>query len=485
MQILIIISCTKDEFTIGENELILEIESLVPTSYSVTVNYKLSNNCQKVGILWDTKEINIESANIDILELGKNSIDFSGLISGSEYYFKLCEYSDSTNIVYSEEKSVYLKNLDIVFNKEIQIADGPLFPSAVLLLRNNQFILAADVDKGLNVDKETWIGKVDLDGNVIWSFVFNIMDDGREPIFELMELDNGDLIGIGFSVHYTDRGIPQWYMVAIRFTTDGNLIYKQHFFQYWYHHYDFTKLSENGLLHIYTTSDSTYHQSSDEQFLTEFIVNSEGEVNYVKNINFHKDLVNLQPKGENAYLSSGNKSKGDHMISSDIRIRKLDENFNLLWEKDFGGPVDDRIGTYKFVSTSNENSVFFGQHGRNTAIDGEDYWVFEIDDSGNINWEYKVGKKNFTYGPGYGNYNSDDQSILTIYQETYSPSVPLYTVNRVSKIKEGRLIWNFLFGEENTNANNPWYFNVFQVNDHIYLFGYSSNVHLNIVKFKP
>ena len=81
--------------------------------------------------------------------------------------------------------------------------------------------------------------------------------------------------------------------------------------------------------------------------------------------------------------------------SKDIWLVKLDADGNILWDKSYGGSVDDYPA--KLIQTSDGNFVFCGF---TSSVDGDvvgahgtlgDGWVVEIDPDGNILWQHPIG----------------------------------------------------------------------------------------------
>ena len=80
--------------------------------------------------------------------------------------------------------------------------------------------------------------------------------------------------------------------------------------------------------------------------------------------------------------------------SSDIWIIKIDENGNLIWEKNFGGSSFDES---KKVIQSTSNDFYIVGSSRSNDFDvttnngNKDIWILKIDSNGNLIWEKSIG----------------------------------------------------------------------------------------------
>lgn len=113
------------------------------------------------------------------------------------------------------------------------------------------------------------------------------------------------------------------------------------------------------------------------------------------------DILNLGSEGfiiiGDSYSNNGDVS-GHHGSTSyfDVWIVKLDVDHNIEWERSYGGTSDEHPGSIVQTpdgyvigasSSSNDGDVS-GNHG------SLDYWVFKIDNSGEIIWSHLYGGTN-------------------------------------------------------------------------------------------
>jgi uncharacterized repeat protein (TIGR01451 family) len=130
-------------------------------------------------------------------------------------------------------------------------------------------------------------------------------------------------------------------------------------------------------------------------------LNSLGIIQWQKSLggtNVDLGQVVIQTSDE-GYLIGGrtNSINGDVTIGfglTDCWIIKLDSNGNLVWQKSFGGSGGEQIYDLQEISSGGYVVAAYS-----TSSDGDlssnyggwDYWVFMIDDTGNLIWERNYG----------------------------------------------------------------------------------------------
>ncbi len=123
-------------------------------------------------------------------------------------------------------------------------------------------------------------------------------------------------------------------------------------------------------------------------------LNHEGNVIWIKEIN-EPDLQFMDGFGveevTNGYLITGYQQ--DVSYQTQAFIYKLSQDGEVLWKRDYGGANSDFAGTIK---KRNDNSYFIGggeakpQSGIGEPGFWLRTWLFEIDSSGNLLWEWKT-----------------------------------------------------------------------------------------------
>lgn len=97
-----------------------------------------------------------------------------------------------------------------------------------------------------------------------------------------------------------------------------------------------------------------------------------------------------------SYLGSNGDKTTENFGMNDLWITRFNSTNEVLWQKSFGGSLDDDRGTVKeltngdLIVTSRSNSQISG----NKTVDskgGFDFWVFRTDSNGNILWQKSFG----------------------------------------------------------------------------------------------
>lgn len=116
---------------------------------------------------------------------------------------------------------------------------------------------------------------------------------------------------------------------------------------------------------------------------------------------------NILQLDDGGYIGSGSTESGisgDKTIPSfgqwDVWIVRLDEFGSILWQKVYGGSLDDYGGTIiptadgGFLLANTSDSNISGNKSQNSK-GGDDFWVIKLDSVGNIQWDKTIGGSGF------------------------------------------------------------------------------------------
>jgi hypothetical protein len=135
---------------------------------------------------------------------------------------------------------------------------------------------------------------------------------------------------------------------------------------------------------------------------------SNGEIEWQNSMGGLADdeAKSIKQTSDGGFIVAGFSSSNDGNVSgnhggSDYWIVKLDTEGSIVWQKSFGGSLNDfgqsiyqnDDGGFVAVgsSTSNDGDVT-GNHG------GADYWVIQLDADGNLEWQKSMGGSGNDYG---------------------------------------------------------------------------------------
>lgn len=163
------------------------------------------------------------------------------------------------------------------------------------------------------------------------------------------------------------------------------------------------------------------------------------------------------PTSDGGFIIVGSSESSDYDFttnqgSEDICLIKIDSLGNLLWQKTFGGSQDEYL--YDIKPTIDGNYIVCGS---TTSSDGDvlanhgnnDFWILKIDGYGNLLWNYTYGGSDNDYANGI--LNAFDGSHLVVgitHSSNGDISNPLGNAD-VWLIKidaSGNLIWEKTYG---------------------------------------
>jgi hypothetical protein len=183
-----------------------------------------------------------------------------------------------------------------------------------------------------NNESDVWVVKIDLNGNVIWNKTYGwSMDDAGRAIAQT-EDDNYVVVG------YTDSvGNGDYDFLLLKIDADGNMLWNKTY---------------GG-----TQSDKAYA----------IVATSGGCV-----------------------VAGDTRSKGAG--DDDAWVIKVDLNGDLLWDRTAGGSGFDMPSC---ITASNSGGYVVGGFTFSFGNGQRDFWLFKIDDSGNVLWSSTIGRSQY------------------------------------------------------------------------------------------
>jgi hypothetical protein len=193
------------------------------------------------------------------------------------------------------------------------------------------FVLVGLTDSFGN-DSEVWVVRIDADGSVVWNKTYGgSMEDAGRAI--TLTEDHSYVIA-GYT---NSMGNGDFDALLLKIDASGNLLW-----------------------------DKTYGGTQSDKAYA--IAETAGE--YV--------------------IAGDTRSKGEG--DNDAWIIKVDSNGNLLWDKTVGGEGFDMPTC---IAVSNSGGYLVGGFTFSFGNGERDFWLFKIDDSGNVPWSSTVGRSAF------------------------------------------------------------------------------------------
>jgi hypothetical protein len=291
---------------------------------------------------------------------------------------------------------------------------------SVLATNDGGYLLAGNSWSGISGDKtqpkyffsDCWVVKTDANGNQLWDKDFGGNDE--EILIKAIHSHDGGYILAGNSLSdisgdKSEDSKGDWDFWIIKIDANGNKIWdrtiggnKMDLFQ------TIVPTSDGGyLLAGDSNSDISGDKTEGASDEDGWIVKIDGAGNKIWDKTFGGDgreaINSIVADNEGNYLLgctstsgiSGNKTqacKGEY----DYWIIKIDANGNKIWDKDFGGNLEEAI--YGILPAGNGNYILGGWS--NSGISGDktqaskgeyDYWIVAIDGNGNKIWDKGFG----------------------------------------------------------------------------------------------
>ena len=196
-------------------------------------------------------------------------------------------------------------------------------------------------------DFDYWIFKINANGNLLWSRNYG-----------------GSLADFGFDAKQTPDG--GYLMAGSTFSSNGNVSGNKGFYDYW-----IIKLDPNGNL----LWQKNFGGAGEERAYSVVLTNDGGA----------------------AIAGASNSAGGDlpgNSGSYDYWIIKIDSNGNLVWSRTFGGSAEDRAFALSPSSDGGFLLTGFASSGNGTVggnYGSRDAWLLKLDADGQLIWEKNFG----------------------------------------------------------------------------------------------
>lgn len=367
--------------------------------YSQSVDGDIVDNTEQVNMYWLVKTDS--SGNIQWSRTYGGSDDDRGehLIQTTDGGFLIAGYTTSSDGDISQNAGFYdhwLLKLDASGNIQwersygfsgsdqlfsvIQTTDGGYFTGGFLDVSasggdgNNGFTDANDTSNNRAAEHgvgEFWGHKLDANGDMVWRRYFGGTNNDRA--YQVVEAEDGGILLVGasesndFDITDAQGSYDFW---AVRIDSSGNLLWEQSYGG-----------TEIDIAYAATkTQDGGYLLAGDSR---------------------STDLDITDPNG-----------------NADVWLVKIDDQGNLLWQKNLGG---SNFESARAIITYGSGSALTGgsrsADGDLTTNNGQnDIWVVTIDQNGNLIKQQSFGGNNQDFGYGIATY----QNSIIIVGDTQS-----------------------------------------------------------------
>lgn len=266
-----------------------------------------------------------------------------------------------------------------LWNQTFLEGEGSEFRSVLDL--DDGFLLVGNVFLSSD-DTDGYLSKIDAEGKLSWNVT---LGGGKvDKLFSAVETQDGFvLVGLTYSFS-NDSDV--W---VVKTDANGNVVWNK----------TYGGSMEDAGRAITLTEDHSYMiagytnsmGSGDYDFLLL-------KIDASSDLSWNKTYGGLQ--SDKAYAIA--ETAGEYVIAGDTRskgngdndawIIKIDSNGDLLWDETVGGEGFDMPTC---VTVSNSGGYLVGGFTFSFGNGERDFWLFKVDDSGNIPWSSTVGRSGF------------------------------------------------------------------------------------------
>jgi hypothetical protein len=251
-----------------------------------------------------------------------------------------------------------------------------------IITSDNCLVLVGESDSYTQDDRDVYIVKVDLNGNLHWNTTFGdeVLDED-DAAYSVIETDDGYLTTGKIS---TMEGIGDDVLLC-KISRNGDLLWKQHYGgNAWDWGNDLIVGSDSSIF-VAATTQSFYGSPYDVYFLK---CNSEGELIFKRKMSHPGNQLSssIIQSSNNRYLILGTTTDITN-TESNLFLQSVDEEGDEVWYKEYG--EDGKQKASKIIKDGDDFLIIgttdTGGFGRN------DIQVTKIDQNGNIIWRKNYG----------------------------------------------------------------------------------------------
>jgi hypothetical protein len=262
---------------------------------------------------------------------------------------------------------------------------------------------------------DVYLIKTDSNGNMLWQKTYGGPD--RDAGHSVLQTNDGGYIIIGDTRSYGAGGSDVY---LIKTDSNGNMIWQKTYGgTEWDEGYSLAQTNDGGYIVVgYTKS---YGAGDDDVYLIKTDTN--GNLLWQKTYGGPDWDVgfSLALTSDGGYIITGERHPSSAYYLGDVYLIKTDSNGNMLWQKTYGGPLDD-FGV-SVAQTGDGGYIIAGEkkesYGATKSYAGNyDVYLIKTDSNGNMLWQKTYG------GPDFDNSCSvlqtiDGGYIIAGYTESY------------------------------------------------------------------
>ncbi|WP_136468782.1 hypothetical protein [Flagellimonas onchidii] len=291
---------------------------------------------------------------------------------------------------------------------------------------------------------DNWILRLDANGNILWEKSFGF--SGHDHSYDVVQTDDGGFFFSGFldvtssggegntgkGSYLTRHGVGEFW--GTKLDANGNLQWRRYFGGTNNDRSYGVVQSDDGGFVLAGSSESDDFDITDPKGSYDFWalkVSASGVLQWQKSFGGTgiDKAYDIAKTNDNAYVIVGNTFSTDTDITknngeSDVWLIKIDDNGNLIWEKNYGGTLFDAA---RGVNLTADGGFVIAGNSKSIDVDvaenlGEnDLWIIKTDAQGNAEYQKTFGGSGIDFG--FDAIQNDEGSLILV-GETASNDFP-------------------------------------------------------------
>jgi PKD repeat protein len=279
-----------------------------------------------------------------------------------------------------------------LFDFETSPNGGDTSPASISGLNQSSSLMSfSDQSNPLNGSqdgRDGWVIKVDAEGNQLWTQAYGDGDDGRNELYEVIQLADNSLVFVG-SKTTNDTGKHDAWLIKANET--GQIQWEKTLGDSEDDRaYDLVQTTDGGfVLGGYTSSDA----GDKDMWLVR--TNPDGDIIWNQTYGGqHDESIRclIQTSDGGFALIGYTHSSGEG--GSDVWLVKTDPNGEVQWTQTYGGENDEKA--YSGIQTTQGEYVLAG-YTETYGSGKSDVWLIKTDENGSLQWERTFGREENDY----------------------------------------------------------------------------------------
>ncbi len=260
---------------------------------------------------------------------------------------------------------------DDSFNSAGQMSDGG-------------FILAGSTQSFDEKMSDAWLVKIDREGNIVWQKTLG--EKAVDYVFDLKITPNDEIVLVGTTQSYGERWQDIW---ASKVDSNGTIVWQKVYY---------TDYSEFGNALAVTQDNQAVligqGHGNDRDIYTIKINIDDGEIIWKKTYNLagNQGSSSIIPTTDGGFLLAGSSFVSGG--TTDGILMKINGDGNPIWGNIIGTPED---AEYFDSAVSTQNGYVIAGQTASFGKGGDDAWVIEVDEDGNIKQQLFFGDRDYDH----------------------------------------------------------------------------------------